>query len=98
MFHWDDLQRIGGAIFGESKIGEELTQNLQQLPLADILQQAGLDPAELANIPSGQVLDALSRAGIDISALSEGQIGELMQSFSSGTAIGGLDIQRFFKS
>ncbi len=49
-----------------------------------IVSAAGIDLDQLQGLPIAEVLTALSGAGIDVSALTEGQLSELMGAVQAG--------------
>ncbi|NJM34432.1 MAG: hypothetical protein HC850_06660 [Rhodomicrobium sp.] len=98
MLQWDDLQRLGGEIFAGYKSGDGFgLQNLQDLQLGDLLQQNGLNIADLSNLSTDQLSELLGQAGIDVTALTDGQLGEIIQGLTSESTLAGFDIQRFFE-
>jgi hypothetical protein len=92
---WDQLQRIGGSLFGGQGGDASPLQNFQDLPVMEWLQKAGIDPAQLEQLSAGQAMELLSKAGVDVSSLSQAQLGELLQNLPGGALLGSIDLQRF---
>ena len=60
--------------------------------LADMVNNANLDPALLENLSLDHVSQWLADAGIDPASLSQGQVAEIVRQVGEGAAVDGLDV------
>ena len=70
-------------------IGAMLSGSQQQPPvdgngIAELLSNAGIDPAQLAGLGHNEILELLQQYGIDPTGLDVGQICELLQNGNVG--------------
>jgi hypothetical protein len=67
------IEKITASVGGGGIVSEALGGNL-----AELLNNANIDPSLLENIPLDQAYDVLAGAGIDPSMLTDGQLAELI--------------------
>ena len=83
----DVMDRFSGW-FGQGNAASDLVGG----NLADMVNNAGLDPSLLENLSLDHVGQWLADAGIDPASLSQGQIAEIVRQVGEGAAVDGLDV------
>jgi len=81
MFDLSRLTASMAGIFGASAVADALSS--ASPGLQDLLQNAGLDPTELAGLTPTAATELLAQYGIDPSTLMDGQIEQLLSQFGA---------------
>ena len=79
MFDLSRLTASMAGIFGGSTVADAFASSAPGLQ--DLLQNAGIDPAELAGLTPAAATELLAQYGIDPSTLMDGQIEQLLSQF-----------------
>lgn len=80
MFDFGKLtETIGGLISGSRH-----DTPVEGSGIAELLSNAGIDPAQLAGLDQNQIFELLQQYGIDPTALDVGQISELLHNGTVG--------------
>ena len=80
MFDLSRLTEVVSGLFG----GTAATELLQGSELINVLNNAGIDPSQLAGLGEGQITDLLAEHGIDPSQFAAADLQSLASEFGLG--------------
>lgn len=88
MFEISSVAGEAGRLFGQANAARDNIGGI----LSEIVNQAQLDPTALENLSLDHVGQWLAEAGFDPSALTQGQVAEIVRQVGEGAAVDGLDV------